>query len=96
MTLGALIYPTYRVNVRDQYFDVHLPWATQWFEIKEVFAALGLATAVAYFLLSRIFDPGAAEHKKMRPLVAFCCLTTAGIVWFNSLTGFFLTTFRGL
>ena len=94
--LGAIIYPTYRVNVRAHHFDAHLPWASNLFDIKEMFAAFGLVLVVAYWLMSRKFDPHKANPKPTVGLYAFCGLGVAAIVWFSSLSGFFLTTFKAV
>lgn len=92
--LGAIIYPTYRVKVRAQHFDAVLPWASNLFDIKEMFAAFGLGLVIAYWLMSRKFNPHAENPKPVVGLYAFCGLGVAAIVWFSSLSGFFLTTFR--
>lgn len=53
--LGALIYPAYRIYIRRDYFDPHLPWATGLFEVKEHWGAVGLALFFAYYLLHHEF-----------------------------------------
>lgn len=95
-TLGAVLYPTYRVKVRHNYFDAHLPWATNLFDIKEMFAAFGLGLVIVYYLLSRVYDPHDSEHRKMLGLYAFCGLSVTAIVWFSAISGLLLTTFRAL
>ena len=55
--LGMLAYPSYRYFVRGLYFDRHVIWASNLFDIKENYAALGLPFALALLLLSRSFEP---------------------------------------
>src|SRR4051812_10836773 len=42
MLLGGLAYPTFRYHVRGLYLDRHAVWASNLFDIKESFAAIGL------------------------------------------------------
>ena len=49
--LGLVIYPVFRVNVRANYFDKSLQWATAIFEIKEHVAALSFFAALALMAL---------------------------------------------
>src|SRR5690349_115909 len=44
--LGLLAYPTFRYQVRGLHLDRDAPWASNLFDIKETFAALGLPLAV--------------------------------------------------
>jgi hypothetical protein len=45
VALGALIYPSYRLDVRIPFEEMSLGWAIGLFELKEHFAGLGLAVA---------------------------------------------------
>lgn len=95
-SLGALAYPTYRVRVRHEQFDVSLPWASNLFDIKEMWAAFGLAAFAAVFAMSFALR---AEDPDQRPLsVGFASIgvLVTGIVLFASVSGFILVTYRSL
>lgn len=88
--VGALVYPAYRVRVRHEVFDVSAPWASNLFDIKETYAALGLGLAVAAWVLSRRERP-AQERGASLGLYAFCSLGVAATVWFASISGLYLS-----
>ncbi|NKB68944.1 MAG: hypothetical protein GKR89_17900 [Candidatus Latescibacteria bacterium] len=92
--LGALIYPTFRVRVRAEYFDAELPHATGLFEVKEHWAALGLALFIAYFAISRRFDP--EVDRGMLGLYSGLCFILYGICVYLLVAGFYLTTLKGV
>jgi hypothetical protein len=87
-TLGALIYPTYRLDVRIALVEYRLPWAIGLFEIKEHWAALGLAALPLYHSAWR--RDGAPGQRLAATLLL------AIVVWFNFLVGHLLNNFRGL
>ena len=91
--IGALIYPAYRVYIRHHYFDPQLPWATGLFEVKEHWAALGLALLVVYYLLGKRFDP-AQEREKLFFFAPLCLLVNL-IVWYKVIVGCYLTYLKG-
>ena len=94
--LGALAYPTYRVRVRHEVFDHSMPWASNLFDIKEMWAAFGLAAFAAIFAMSFALR---AEDEDQRPLsVGFASigLLNTGIVFFATVAGFILVTYRSL
>ena len=92
--LGALIYPTFRVRVRAEYFDLHLPQATGLFEVKEHWAAIGLALFIAYFAISRDFN--AATDRRLLALYSGLCFTLYLICLYLLVAGFYLTTLKGV
>ena len=92
--LGAVIYPAYRIYVRAAVFDRWAPWASNLFDIKENFAALGLPVVVAYAWLRSRFDP--RKDVAWRPLYAVLGLTAAALVWFQAVAGLVLVAERGL
>lgn len=95
-TLGAMAYPTYRVRVRHEHFDVSLPWASNLFDIKEMWAAFGLAAFAAVFAMSFALKP---EDPDQRPLsLGFASLgvLVAGIVAFATVSGFLLVSHRSI
>ncbi|MFN7952602.1 MAG: hypothetical protein U0610_12835 [bacterium] len=92
--LGAVVYPAYRIYVRAAVFDRWAPWASNLFDIKENFAALGLAVTLAYAWLRQRFDP--RVDVAWRPLYAVLGLTVAALVWFQTVSGLVLVAERGL
>lgn len=93
-TLGALIYPNYRYYVRDRYFDLHMPWASHLFDIKEHWAAIGLALFIAFFLFSRELNPRTDRHWLF--FYVFLSLTLTLIVWFDLISGLLLSSYRSI
>lgn len=92
--VGALIYPTFRIRVRHEYFDESVPWATGLFEVREHWAAMGLALFIAFYFLRRKFDPEAEREKLFLYTAMFCILYI--IVWYCATAGFYLTTVRSV
>lgn len=92
--LGLLAYPTFRYHVRALFLDRHEPWASNLFDMKENFAALGLPLVVGMFVLSRLMSP-----KEDRALVvgyASMAFLTVAIVWFAVISGLVITMTRGV
>jgi hypothetical protein len=92
--LGALAYPTYRYHVRGLYLDRHEVWASNLFDMKENFAAIGLPLVLGAFVLGRVMDA-----KADRPLVVgYLVMVTivAAIVWFNVIAGLLITMAKGV
>lgn len=94
MTLGALVYPTYRYYVRGLFLDRHAPWASNLFSIKENLATIGLPLALGAFVLSRVLDP--ERDRVMLPGYIGLVLLQTAIVWFNLLAGLWVTLLRGV
>ncbi|HVK76969.1 MAG TPA: hypothetical protein VM734_26770 [Kofleriaceae bacterium] len=92
--LGLLAYPTFRYHVRALYLDRHAPWASNLFDIKENWAALGLPLVVAMLVLSRLMDPR-ADRALLRGYAAASFMVTA-IVWFAVFSGFVITMTKGV
>lgn len=86
--LGTLIYPTYRLDVRIALVEMRLPWAIGLFEIKEHWAAIGLASLPLYRHLWRSGEAPAGRSM----LTALLAL----VVWFNFVVGHLLNNLRGL
>ena len=86
--LGAIDYLPFRLFARAQYLDVHVPWATGLFEVKEHAAAIGLALLPAYWAVWR--QP--AETAARRAFTTFL----TGVVWWNFLVGHIVNNIRGL
>lgn len=92
--LGAIIYPTFRVRVRAEYFEPELTWATGLFEAKEHWAAIGLALAFALHYLRRRVEPedlGVA-------VIPYAILIGAWalICWYQAFAGAYLTMLRSI
>lgn len=94
MTLGALVYPTYRYYVRGLFLDRHLPWASNLFSIKENLATVGLPLALGAFLLSRVLDP--ERDRVMLPGYIGLVVMQTAIVAFNLVAGLYVTLLRGV
>ena len=88
--LGGVIYPEFRIEAR-----VVVEQQAQWkpmgaFELKEHFAAIGLALLPAYWYYWR--RPLSQEHARTR---AALTLLIAFIVWWNFLVGHIINNIRG-
>jgi hypothetical protein len=92
--LGLLAYPTFRYTVRALYLDRYEPWASNLFDTKENFAALGLPFALAAFVLSRRLDPE-RDRLHVGAYAAFVWLTAA-IAWFAVISGLLITMAKGV
>jgi hypothetical protein len=92
--VGALVYPTFRVRVRHEYFDKCVPWATGLFEVREHWAAIGLALFIAYYFLRRSSDPERDREKLF--LQTGILLILYIIVWYCATVGFYLTTVKSV
>lgn len=91
---GLLAYPTFRYHVRALYLDRYDAWASNLFDIKENFAALGIPLVVCAFVMSRVMDPK-EEPALARAYAAFVILAAA-IVWFGVISGLVITMARGV
>ena len=91
--MGAIIYPTYRLNVRIvlEQMQLHVPNGA--FELKEHFVALGLGMLPAYWYFWRaLFMSSAGEYVRTRALLT---ALLAFIVWWGFLVGHILNNIRG-
>lgn len=92
--LGSIIYPSYRYHVRDQYFDIHAPWASNLFDIKEHWSAIGLAIFIIFFLMSLKIEP--KKDKAYLFTYVFFSIVLAIIVWFSLISGLILTSVKAV
>jgi hypothetical protein len=90
-TLGGLLYPRYRIDVRPMLEDLQLRAANGIFETKEHFAAIGLGLLPVYWLYWR--PPLLREHADSRRHLTWML---AFVVWWNFLTGEVLNNIKGL
>ena len=88
--LGGIIYADYRIEVRTVVEQLGLRAQNGSFELKEHFAAMGLAVLPAYwyFWRSAPSDGHARTRDVLTVLLAF-------IVWWNFLVGHILNNIRG-
>ncbi len=89
--LGALIYPSYRLDVRIPFEEMSLGWAIGLFELKEHFAGIGVGLLPAY---AYTWQAGAFADRRRDRLVI--TLILAVIVWWDFLVGHILNNLRGL
>jgi hypothetical protein len=92
--LGALIYPTYRYHVRGQYLDHCAVGMSKLFDVKEDFAVFALLVATAVWLAARGLERRSPREHLW--IYAGSTYALAGLVWFNSLSGFVITLTRGV
>jgi hypothetical protein len=90
ITLGAIIYPSYRLNVRIPFEEMRLGWAVGLFELKEHFAGIGLGVLPFYVYVWRA--EFAETHRRARLAMT---MLLAGIVWWDFLVGHVLNNIRG-
>ena len=94
MGLGLLAYPTFRYQVRALVLDRHAPWASNLFDTKEAFAALGLpVVAIALGLACVRMDGG---DRTLAWAYAVSSWLVAAIVWFDAFSGFAVAFARGM
>jgi hypothetical protein len=89
-TLGSIIYPSYRLNVRIVLEQMQLFKQNGAFELKEHLVAIGLGMLPAYWYFWR--QPLAREHARAR---AYVTLILACVVWWSFLVGHVLNNIRG-
>jgi len=94
--LGAMLYPTFRVRVRHEYFDVDLPWATALFEVKEHYAALALLPVLALYVISSKLDFTQSEDRRYVPLCYVLLSATILALFYNAVAGWYLGTLRSV
>lgn len=92
--LGLLAYPSFRYHVRGLYLDRYEVWASNLFDTKENFAALGIPLVIAAFVLSRVMNVK-DDRGLVRAYAAFVILAAA-IVWFDVISGLAITMARGV
>ena len=90
-SLGALIYPAYRLDVRVPFEEMSLGWAVGLFELKEHFGGIGLAALPFYASTWR--EQNAESHRRDRIAITWLL---ALIVWWDFVVGHVLNNIRGL
>lgn len=89
--LGAVIYPSYRLDVRIPFEEMSLAWAVGLFEVKEHWGGLGLGVLPLY---SYVWRPQHATSHRCDRLATTMLL--ALIVWTNFVAGHVINNIRGL
>lgn len=92
--LGAMVYPSYRVQVRGLYLDRYAPAYSGLFDLKEVYASLTLTVAVGLGALAFTLRP--AESPALARVYALMSLLVCAVVWFDVIAGLLITSVRGL
>jgi hypothetical protein len=92
--IGAMIYPSYRVQVRGLYLDRFAPTYAFLFDMKEVYASLTLTVAVGLGALAFTLRP--AESPALARVYATMSLLVCAVVWFEVIAGLLVTSVRGL
>jgi len=87
---GGIIYTEYRISVRTVVEQLGMWSHNGAFELKEHFAAVGLAILPAYWHYWR--EPVSGEHGRTRDVLT---ALLAFIVWWNFLVGHILNNIRG-
>jgi hypothetical protein len=88
-SLGAILYPPYRLGIRTVLEDLQLNWANGIFELKEHFVALGLGLLPAYWYYWK--QPVAENGTASRMLTT----VLAFVVWWSFIVGHILNNIRG-
>ncbi|NBW90033.1 MAG: hypothetical protein EBR51_09050 [Gammaproteobacteria bacterium] len=91
LILAALIYPSYRIDVRIPFEEMSLGWAVGLFELKEHAGGIGLGLLPAYAFLWRSDATPAQRGARIGITVLL-----AAIVWWDFLVGHVLNNIRGL
>lgn len=94
VALGALAYPTYRYEVRGLYLDRYAVWASNLFDMKESFAALGLPLILGACGLRLFASPD--ENELVRLPYALMVMGATAIVWFATISGLLIALEKGM
>ena len=89
--LGAMLYPSYRLDVRIPFEEMGLAWAVGFFELKEHFAGIGLGVLPMYAYTWRSATSEASSRARASLTWVLAC-----IVWWDFLVGHMLNNIRGL
>jgi hypothetical protein len=87
-TIGAIIYPSYRLSVRIILENLRFFAATGSFELKEHFVSIGLGLLPVYWYAWRQGDDYRRTRAVLTAILAF-------IVWWSFIVGHILNNIRG-
>jgi hypothetical protein len=86
---GLALYPAFRVRVRFADLEERAPLVSELFELKEHFAALGLALVIAACLAGRALPPRPAASGARSVAALSTC--GAALVWAAAVIGLYVT-----
>jgi hypothetical protein len=95
--IGLVVYPTYKLRVRANYFDQPgsgLAWVARLFDIKEMWMLAGVVLAFALVYLSRRAHP--SQDQRIAPLYLGLSALLCVSVWGAALIGFFVVSHRAV
>src|SRR5437867_6097534 len=84
VSLGAALYPTFKVTVALPHLAAEAPWAVSLFEVKEALALLGVPLALGLLAVGRRFD---STDRPLVPAFALFAFGLCAIAWFCALAG---------
>ena len=90
--LGAVLYPRYRVFVRNEVFDRDAVWASILFDCKENAALLAGILFLSAFLQRKAI-PITAEQRRIHLALT---LSSALLIWFVAISGLLITSVKGV
>ena len=90
-TLGAIVYPTYRIGARITMENLRMSAPVGSFEVKEHLISMALGLLPAYWYFWR--QPLLAEHEQTRKMLT---LVFALFVWASFLVGHVLNNIKGV
>jgi hypothetical protein len=93
---GALLYPIFRVRVRQEIFDIRLPWATGLFEAKEHLANIGLVAAIGLWLLITNLSEVPGDDRRVLPLLGMLLGLVLAVLFYGTWTGWYLATLKAV
>jgi hypothetical protein len=91
LVLGAVIYPTYRLDVRIPFEEMSLIWAVGLFEVKEHWGGIGLGVLPLYAYVWRPQQTSSHHRDRLATTILLSL-----IVWSDFLAGHVLNNIRGL
>jgi hypothetical protein len=91
LVFGAVIYPTYRLDVRIPFEEMSLIWAVGLFEVKEHWGGVGLGVLPLYMFVWR--PQQTITHRRDRLAIT---ILLSFIVWSDFIAGHVLNNIRGL
>jgi hypothetical protein len=95
--LGLVMYPTYKVRVRIEYFDQPasgLMWVSRLFDIKEMWMLVGVAIAGALVYLSRRAHP--QDDARTMPLYLGLSALLFVSVWGAAVMGLVVASYKAV
>lgn len=92
--LGLVIYPAFKVFVREAFLDAEVPLATGFFEVKEHWLGISLGLLAWYYPTSRSFD--ITVETTETPLYHWAGIGLAVVVVLSVIVGLVLVTIESI